>query len=241
MADTFFAPYGWLLCDGTIYNIATYPRLFSVISNAYGGDGVTTFAVPDTRGRMLAGAGTSTGDLGYTLTIGVGQKIGDAQIALGLANLPNASITTSPSPAHYHSGSYTTVAGNHVHSGQTTLAGNHNHGMPAQVGWHNGGVDAAGGPDSGIVNATTTVDGDHVHTFSTTVDGDHQHSLAISADGVHTHTFSLSGSNTPVRIVPPLFGATKIICCGPPTMQTLPLGVAPPGMLLMQSPVRGLN
>jgi microcystin-dependent protein len=51
------APTGWLLCDGTIYNISTYPNLFAVISNTYGGDGVTTFAVPNCVGRVVVGAG----------------------------------------------------------------------------------------------------------------------------------------------------------------------------------------
>jgi microcystin-dependent protein len=235
------APIGWLLCDGTIYNVADYPRLFAVIINAYGGDGVTTFAVPDTRGRVLTGAGTSTGDLGYTLTIGLGQKIGDAEIALAQANLPNAPITTSVSPAHVHAGSVSDLAGPHSHPGTTDINGAHSHGYGAVL-LHNGDQQIAGGFDSGFGGQQTDVQGTHVHTFNTGYAGSHQHSLAISADGVHSHTFSLGGTNTPVRIVPPMFGTTKIICCGPPGMQTLPGGLGTPaGMRLLASPMRGLH
>ena len=59
------APEGWLLCDGSVISRATYSNLFSVISEIYGsGDGSTTFAIPDLRGRMAMGldnmGGTST-------------------------------------------------------------------------------------------------------------------------------------------------------------------------------------
>lgn len=46
-----FTPYGWLSCDGGVYSISTYPALASIVSNTYGGNGQTTFAVPDLRGR----------------------------------------------------------------------------------------------------------------------------------------------------------------------------------------------
>jgi microcystin-dependent protein len=49
------APDGWLLCNGNIYNINDYPYLGSLLTNTYGGNGTTTFAVPDLRGRVPAG------------------------------------------------------------------------------------------------------------------------------------------------------------------------------------------
>ena len=55
------APTGWLLCDGTLYTATAYPRLFAAIGNLYGGDGVSTFAVPDARARMTVGVGTTVG------------------------------------------------------------------------------------------------------------------------------------------------------------------------------------
>lgn len=46
-----FTPEGWLRCDGQTYATSTYPALAYIVSNAYGGNGQTTFAVPDLRGR----------------------------------------------------------------------------------------------------------------------------------------------------------------------------------------------
>jgi len=47
-----FAPTGWGLCDGRLYQIKDYPALYSIIGTTYGGDGKETFAVPDLRGRV---------------------------------------------------------------------------------------------------------------------------------------------------------------------------------------------
>ena len=60
------APMNYLKCDGTIYNIADYPELAQYFeqqftaSNKFGGDGVTTFAVPDLQGEFLRGAGANS-------------------------------------------------------------------------------------------------------------------------------------------------------------------------------------
>ncbi|HEU0130066.1 MAG TPA: tail fiber protein [Mycobacteriales bacterium] len=47
-----FAPVGWLKCDGSLLRIADYDVLFALIGINYGGDGITTFALPDLRGRV---------------------------------------------------------------------------------------------------------------------------------------------------------------------------------------------
>jgi len=60
------APAGYLFCDGTVYNIADYPGLADHFEtqfgtkNNFGGDGTTTFAVPDLRGEFLRGTGTNS-------------------------------------------------------------------------------------------------------------------------------------------------------------------------------------
>lgn len=60
------APLNYLVCDGTVYNIADYPELASYFTsqfnsaNFFGGDGTTTFAVPDLRGEFLRGTGTNS-------------------------------------------------------------------------------------------------------------------------------------------------------------------------------------
>jgi microcystin-dependent protein len=52
-----FAPRGWALANGQLLNISENPALFSILGARYGGDGRTTFALPDLRGRTAVGAG----------------------------------------------------------------------------------------------------------------------------------------------------------------------------------------
>ena len=77
------APKGYLLCDGSVYNINDYPTLAESIKNGfgtynyYGGDGTTTFAVPDLRGEFLRGTGTNSHE-----NQGNGAKVGLHQDAI---------------------------------------------------------------------------------------------------------------------------------------------------------------
>lgn len=64
-----FPPAGWAFCDGSLLPVAENDTLFTLIGTAFGGDGVTTFALPDLRGRIPIGtgpAGQSTYNLGDT-------------------------------------------------------------------------------------------------------------------------------------------------------------------------------
>jgi microcystin-dependent protein len=56
-----FAPRGWALCDGRLLSISQHSALFSVLGTAYGGDGMTTFALPDLRGRVPLHPGSGPG------------------------------------------------------------------------------------------------------------------------------------------------------------------------------------
>ena len=56
-----FAPRGWALCDVQLMAISSNTALFSIIGTTYGGDGRTTFALPDLRGRLPIHAGTGPG------------------------------------------------------------------------------------------------------------------------------------------------------------------------------------
>lgn len=234
------APTGWLLCDGSIYTVTAYPRLFAVIGNRYGGDGVSNFAVPDIRARATMGVGSTTGDQGVTLTLTLGQRVGDWYLGITQANLPNYAITTTFSGVHSHPGSLSNVTGAHAHNGGTDIQGDHTHvtSLP------NLGTGAGSGPFAvlsdvfGYGNYGTSVNGAHWHNFFTDVQGYHQHSLSIANDGNHQHTFNLGGSGAAMRILPPIFAVTKVICCGPPSMQSLSGDSAP---ALMMSPMRGMH
>lgn len=69
-----FAPRGWAFCEGQILAINTNQALFSLLGTTYGGNGTTTFALPDLRGRVTVGygstytLGTSSGEAAHTLT-----------------------------------------------------------------------------------------------------------------------------------------------------------------------------
>jgi microcystin-dependent protein len=52
-----FAPVGWAMCDGQLMPISQNPALFQLIGTTYGGDGQSTFALPDLRGRLPMHAG----------------------------------------------------------------------------------------------------------------------------------------------------------------------------------------
>ena len=56
-----WAPVGWARCDGTLLSISSNTALFSLLGTTYGGDGKTTFALPDLRGRAPMHDGTGPG------------------------------------------------------------------------------------------------------------------------------------------------------------------------------------
>ncbi|GAB1309574.1 tail fiber protein [Urechidicola sp. KH5] len=80
-----FAPRGWALCNGQLLPISQYSALFSILGTTYGGDGRTTFALPDLRGRAPIHSGTGPGLMTKTL----GQKGGQENVMLTIANLPS--------------------------------------------------------------------------------------------------------------------------------------------------------
>lgn len=79
-----FPPRGWAFCDGQLLAISQYTALFSILGTTYGGDGRTTFALPDVRGRTLIHAGEG---LGLTRKL-LGQRGGAETVALSIANMP---------------------------------------------------------------------------------------------------------------------------------------------------------
>lgn len=81
-----FAPVGYYFCDGALLPIADYEPLFSLIGTTYGGDGSTTFALPDLRGRIPVHQGNSPHG-SYT----VGQRGGSEQRTLTASNIPSHS------------------------------------------------------------------------------------------------------------------------------------------------------
>ena len=83
-----FAPRGWSFCHGQLLPIAQNTALFSILGTTYGGDGRTTFALPDLQGRRAISEGQGPGLPRYNL----GQKVGNPNTVLTTANLPAAQV-----------------------------------------------------------------------------------------------------------------------------------------------------
>lgn len=84
-----FAPRGWALCEGQLLSIAQNQALFSILGTTYGGDGRTTFGLPDLRGRTAMGEGNGPGLSNKNL----GQKSGSETNTLTINNLASHSHT----------------------------------------------------------------------------------------------------------------------------------------------------
>jgi microcystin-dependent protein len=93
-----FAPAGWALCDGSLLPIADNQVLFTLIGTTYGGDGQTTFGLPDLRGRALIHQGSASGLATYT----IGEPVGAESVTISTGQMAN----------HAHSFGGTTTAGN---------------------------------------------------------------------------------------------------------------------------------
>jgi microcystin-dependent protein len=83
-----FAPRGWAICAGQLLPINQNQALFALLGNTYGGDGRTTFALPDLRGRVPVGAGEAAAGSSYPLGATGGQEA--------------VKLTASQVPAHTH-------------------------------------------------------------------------------------------------------------------------------------------
>lgn len=81
-----FAPRGWALCNGQLLSIAQNQALFSLLGTTYGGDGRTTFALPDLRNRVPVHASDSVvlGERAGSLGLGAGDQPAEAPAYLGL-------------------------------------------------------------------------------------------------------------------------------------------------------------
>lgn len=100
-----FAPAGWMFCEGQLLPISEYETLFNLIGTTYGGDGQSTFALPDLRGRVPLHFGN-----GFTLA--------------ETGGVEEVTLTVSQIPAHSHPALCTNTQANAtVPTGQVLAAG----------------------------------------------------------------------------------------------------------------------
>jgi microcystin-dependent protein len=129
-----FAPRGWAFCNGQILPIVQNTALFSLLGTTYGGNGQTTFALPDLRGRAPVHFGQGPGLANYSL----GESAGAETVTL----------TFSEMPAHSHS--------QPANNGQQTT-NRPNNAVPAA-----GGVYAQAG-DGSTLDPTSIAGGSQPH------------------------------------------------------------------------------
>jgi microcystin-dependent protein len=158
------APSGWLLCQGQVLSISSYSNLYSVIGTTYGGNSVSTFALPDLRGRVPVGSGGS-----YSLGTTGGSE--------------THTLTISQMPAHNHTGTIN-ATGAHTHTYQDAYFAEN----AGRTGNNVYGLAASHDQDNNFYYRTTsngfTSNPDDASTFlSTGSTGSHTHTMTNSSTG----------------------------------------------------------
>ncbi len=119
-----YAPRGWALCDGQLLSISQNTALFSLLGTYYGGDGTTTFALPDLRGRVVVHPGNGPGLSNRQ----IGEKGGSETNTLTLNQIPAHSHTATATNPVFNdeantddpTGKYPAVSGENMYSDQTS-------------------------------------------------------------------------------------------------------------------------
>src|SRR5690242_21043268 len=104
-----FAPAGWAFCEGQLLPISENQTLFQLIGTTYGGDGQSTFALPDLRGRVPIHQGTDSAN-------GTSFAIGET------GGVETVTLTTAQIPVHTHALAATNAAGTQLNPGGNLLA-----------------------------------------------------------------------------------------------------------------------
>ncbi len=97
-----FEPRGWALCNGQMLSISQNSALFALLGTSYGGNGQTTFGLPDLRGRVAVGQGQGPG----VAPVQMGEVSGSNTGAMTLNGAGTCTLTTANMPAHNHGATF---------------------------------------------------------------------------------------------------------------------------------------
>jgi microcystin-dependent protein len=181
-----FAPANWKFCDGSTLSISEYSTLFAIIGTIYGGDGSSTFQLPNFQSRVVIGAGQGTGLPNYV----IGQSFGEEAHTL----------TSNEMPMHTH---VPTVQTDTTPSAATlTLMGIDNAGGQLNPQGNYLGQDTDAGTASYAPG--TTVASDKMNAGSIQIN-----TLFAPLPSI---TLSAAGSSMPHSNIQPVMGINYIIC-----------------------------
>lgn len=176
------APAGYLLCDGAAVSRSTYAELFAVIASTYGGgDGSTTFNVPQLQGKLPQGFDGNTYNLAGT----------------GGANTVTVAVTNNQAATNATNQSVTVTGSISNTSLTTAQLASHAHSSSAAPGNPDGGSSGFNvNPNAPSLNAVATTNAgsgtghNHAHTLSGTLTGNVTTSLTGSVTAAGTNSFS---------------------------------------------------
>ena len=133
-----FAPAGWMTCSGQLLPISEYETLFNLIGTTYGGDGQSTFGLPDLQGRVPIHNGQGNGLSAYV----IGQKAGTETVTL----------TTQQIPSHNHLIGIPSSGANQSVPSSATILANETTNAPGTGNAYT--YAAGGGPQTAMVGSS---------------------------------------------------------------------------------------
>lgn len=187
-----YAPQGWALCNGQTLSISTNNALFALLGTTYGGNGTTTFNLPDLQGRLPLHAGNGAGLPVYTL----GQ----------MAGTPSVTLTQQQMPQHTHVATFTPSGGGGTPAVNVTVNGSSATGTTSSpTGNYLAGAASVPGhtPSLYVPGSPAPAGLGPIAGVSATISG-------VSGGG-GTVTNALAGGNLPVAIEPPYLAVYFII------------------------------
>lgn len=194
-----FAPKNWVFCNGQLLSIAQNQVLFSILGTFYGGDGRTTFGIPDLRGRLPIGYQGGAQGPGLSTIPYLGYQRGLEKVTLHQNNLP----------AHNHNA-------NQVPGGTTTITSPLTAVTTVNVSTANGTKPTADAGDS--IATVGNVDGRSFATqnsFDSSAPNTNLHEDTATTTGSTTVNIPNGvniGTNTPFTVQNPSIGVNYIIC-----------------------------
>jgi len=178
-----FAPRGWAMCQGQILSISQNSALFSLLGTTFGGNGQTTFGLPNAGGRVFIGTGQSPGTTFYT--------------AGEMSGTENVTLTSAQLPAHAHPATFTPSSGVPTLQAKTGNPLGQETSSPAEGSFLATVADPTG--STPVLYAPAGSTGDPVNLGG----------LSVPIGG--TVTVGIAGSNLPFSVLQPYLAVTTVI------------------------------